>query len=161
MPRRRCRPRFRPLRSRARLERFLQRCCFICLNSPSEYPSKRLPCCFQFIHEECLLTSFQYSSRTNLHDTCPHFRNFISSYNHSDDIPHGSYPFRFDFFSYPPPSAPPPRPPPPPSHDDYLDYFGILQDNAFLSPADSDRLFLDPPAPSPPAGWAEFRRTHY
>lgn len=64
----------------------------------------------------------------------------------------------FDSISF---LIPPPPPPPPPSHDDYLDYFGILQDNAFLSPADSDRLFLDPPAPSPPAGWAEFRQTHY
>lgn len=141
MPRRRCRPRFVPYV-------LLQRCCFICLNSPSEYPSKRLPCCFQFIHEECLLASFQYSLRTSLHDTCPHCRRFISSYNHSDDIPHGSYPFRFDFFSYPPP----------PSHDDYFDYFGIPQDNFFPSPTDFDRLFLDPPTPSPPAGWAEFRR---
>ena len=71
MPRRRSRTRFRPQRSRSRLERFLQRCCFICMNAPNEYPSKRLPCCSQFIHEECLLRSFQYSSRTNLHYTCP------------------------------------------------------------------------------------------
>ena len=155
MPRRRGRPQFRPQRSRARLERFLERCCFICLNSPNEFPSKRLPCCSQFIHEECLLTSFQYSSRTDLHDTCPNCQRFLSSYNHSDDIPPGRYPFRFDFFRYPPP------PPPPPSPEDYLEHFGISEDSNFLSPSNSDNLFLNPSVPPPPAGRMEFRRLHY
>ena len=155
MPRRRSRPRFRPRRSRSRLERFLQRCCFICMNAPNEYPSKTLPCCSQFIHEECLLRSFQYSSRTNLHDTCPRCRRFISSYNHSEDIPPGLYPFRFDFFHYPPP------PPLPPSSDDYFDYFGIPQDSDFRYLSDSNRLFLNPPVPSPPAAWVAFRRSSY
>ena len=155
MPRQRSRRRYRPQRSRSRLERFLQRCCFICINAPSEYPSKRLPCCSQFIHEECLLRSFQYSSRTNLHDTCPHCRRFLSAYNRSEDIPHGPYPFCFDFFHYPPP------PPPPPLHDDYLEYFGIPEDSDFLSPSASDNLFLNPSVPSPPSGWMEFRRLHY
>ena len=155
MSRQRSRRRYRPQRSRSRLERFLQRCCFICINAPSEYPSKSLPCCSQFIHEECLLRSFQYSSRTNLHDTCPHCRRFISAYSRSEYIPHGPYPFCFDFFHYPPP------PPPPPSHDDYLEYFGIPEDSDFLSPSDSDNLFLNPSVPSPPSGWVEFRRLHY
>lgn len=136
MPRRRSRPRFRPLRARARMEQFLQRCCFICMNAPNEYPSKRLPCCSQFIHEECLLKSFQYSSRTNSHDTCPHCRRFISSYNRSEEVPPGPYPFCSAFFHYPPP------PPPPPSPDEYFDHFGISQDNNFPYLSDSDRLFL-------------------
>ena len=135
MPRRRSRQRFRPQRSRARLERFLQRCCFICMNAPNEYPSKRLP--------------------TNLHDACPRCRRFISSYNHSEDIPPGLYPFRFDFFHYPPP------PPLPPSPDNYFDYFGIPQDSDFRYLSDSNRLFLNPPVPSPPAAWVAFRRSSY
>lgn len=154
MPHRHSRPRFCPHRSHSRMERFLQRCCFICMNAP-EYPSKRLPCCSQFIHEECLQRSLQYSSHTNVHDTCPHCQRFISSYNRSEDIPPGPYPFCFDFFHYPPP------PPPPPSPDEYLDYFREPQDSDFLYLSDSDRLFLNPPVPSPPAGWAAFHRSSY
>ena len=51
----RTRRRFRPARARLRLHTFIQTKCFICLDSPGEYPSWKLPCCRRFIHEACLL----------------------------------------------------------------------------------------------------------
>ena len=160
------RVRYRPARARARLERFLQTRCFICLNSPSEHPSKRLPCCAQFIHEECLWSCFQYA-KGELRDTCPHCRFLLTPYNSSEDIPNGTHPFRFDHVRYPPP------PPPPSSNDWYFEYYGIPADDYigyYSVPVEryidydedsSDRQFLNPPLASPPPGWAAFRRSNY
>ena len=158
MPRRRSRPRFRPHSSRSHMERFLQRCCFICMNALNEYPSKRLPCCSQFIHEECLRRS---CSTLHVLTYTIHALTVEGSF-HLTTVQKTFlmvYPFCFDFFHYPPP-LPPPLPPPP-SHDDYLEYFGISDDSDFLPPSDYDNLFLNPSVPPPPSGWLEFRRPHY
>ena len=139
------RRRFRPERARNRLERFLQTKCFVCLDSPSEYPSKRLPCCSRFAHEECILNCLQYALGA-MREKCPHCRSNLTLYNGSEDIPPGPNPYCFTRQQYPPPPAPP-------SHDwlNDLDYYGIPPDAL-------EERFLNPPIPPPPPGWAESRR---
>lgn len=140
----RTRRRFRPARARDRLQRFLQSRCFICLHAPNDFPSKRLPCCGQYVHEDCLLQAFQYAT-PDMRDRCSHCRGLLTSYNHSEAVPVGPNLFCFDHVRYPPPPAPPSDP------DWRFNYFGI-------PPEDSDDIFLNPPIPSPPPGWAESRR---
>lgn len=151
MPRQ-ARRRFRPERSRSRLESFLRTRCFVCLNSPSDHPSKRLGCCSQFIHEECLLSSLQYA-RGQAQGKCPHCRQPITCYNVWENIPHGSHPFCFEHYRYPPPPAPPP------SADDWLQYFTPAGDPDLIDYYE-DR-FLNPPPPTPPPGWHYFRQNPY
>ena len=102
------RRRFRPERARLRLHTFLQPKCFICLDSPGEHPSRKLPCCRRFIHEACLLQCFRFAEGA-VRDKCPHCRELLSPYHHTAAvIPLGPYPFCFYRVKFPPPPPPPP-----------------------------------------------------
>ena len=147
----RTRRRFRPARARLRLHTFLQTKCFICLDSPGEYPSWKLPCCRRFIHEACLLRCFRFAEGV-ARDKCPHCRQRLSSYHHTAAvIPLGPYPFCFYRVSFPPP------PPPPPDPFWWVELQGLLLDG--YGP-DEDDLFPDYILPPPPAGWQAFRLGH-
>lgn len=122
-------------RDRVRMERFLQTKCVVC-KGPGELPSRRLTCCRQFCHEDCLIQSFKYASGP-MKTRCPHCKQTLVPCNSNEETP---------------PVAP----------GSFLFVFQMVRYNSSLLTFDefeSDQLFLNPaPIPSPPPGWSAFRQ---
>lgn len=77
---------------------FLQTKCSVC-NTPTETPSREMPCCRVFLHEKCLVDSFDHTSGTWQH-ICPHCGAMLIPLNDGEqppfhDVPEGSHVFHF------------------------------------------------------------------
>ena len=141
------RRRFRTDRARERLRSFLEQKCLICLDAPSEHPSRMLPCCRKYIREECLLECLRYAEGA-VRDSCPHCRALLTPYHFSaSNIPLGPNRFCFYRVHYPPP------PPPPPDPYWWLELQGLTLDGF----EEDDDPFSRHVMPPPPAGWSTFR----
>ena len=136
-------------RNERRLQAYLHRC-VICFGEDrtSPYPSSLLPCCRQFCHEHCLLRWLECSHTPGPVKSCPHCRAGLLPVNPHDRVPSvpDAHPFMFQYLPYPS------------RHD--LVHSEHFSDHPTLSESESDRLFLSPPLPSPPPGWAAFRRAY-
>ena len=64
---------------RARMERFLEMKSVVC-KGPGELPSRRLSCCRQFCHEDCLIQWFKYAR-------CPHCTQTLVPCNSNEETP--------------------------------------------------------------------------
>lgn len=136
-------------RNERRLQAYLHRC-VICFGEDrtSPYPSSLLPCCHQFCHEHCLLRWLECSHTPGPVKSCPHCRAGLLPVNPNDRVPSipDAHPFIFQYLPYPSRHG--------------LVHSEHFSDHPTLSESESDRLFLSPPLPSPPPGWAAFRRAY-
>ena len=136
-------------RDERRLQAFLHRC-VICFGADqtSPYPSSQLPCCRQFCHEHCLLCWIECSRTPGPVKGCPHCRAGLLPVNQRDRVPPATaaHTFIFRYIPYP-------------SRHGLVNSEPLL-DRAPLTESDSDDLFLNPPIPPPPPGWAAVRRAY-
>ena len=137
------RRKFCQARPKQRLISFLQTKCFICLDSPNHRPSKPLPCCNKYIHEDCLLGCLRFAGE-DVRDRCPHCQTRLTTYHVSRPVS-GPNQFCFKWTEYPPP------PPPPPDPNWWLEYYRVPDDHPDPFPN-----YVLPPAPPT---WHTFR--HY
>lgn len=119
-------------RNAARLARYLESKCLICMDGHEPYPSTRLPCCRQYAHEGCVRSCFIHATGSlALKHRCPHCRAALVPVNAGEAAPevsNGSHLFVFRYVRY--------------------DLEEVLHER-WLNPA---------PIPPPPPGWAQHRR---